>query len=197
MPTSNEKSTARVEMLSIEESRAAAESAGLPAMFAPLSVFRILLRDRELARAIGDLLQLLLRGRHLDGRLRELVIMRIGWATGSVYEWTQHWRVARMMEMSEAEILGVRNWRKHPDYGPVERAVLAATDETLEHGTISASTWRECEAHLENPEALVELVVAIGNWRLFSSLLRSLEVPLEEGTAAWPPDGARPPGVRP
>ncbi len=197
METSNGSNAARVEMLSVEESRKAAESAGLPEMFAPLSVFRILLRDQELARAIGDLLQLLLRGRHLDGHLRELVIMRIGWTTGSVYEWTQHWRVARMMEMREEDIVGVRDWRNHPDYGPAERAVLAATDETLEHGTISTSTWRECEAHLENPEALVELVVSIGNWRLFSSLLRTLEVPLEKGTEAWPPDGARPPGVQP
>jgi hypothetical protein len=40
---------------------------------------------------------------------------------------------------------------------------------------------------------LIELVVAIGNWRLFSSLLRSLEIPLEDGVAPWPPDGKPPP----
>ena len=33
------------------------------------------------------------------------------------------------------------------------------------------------------------MVVAIGNWRLFSQLLLSLEVPLEEGVEAWAPDG--------
>ena len=159
MATKKQGQSARVRMLPLDEAREAAAGAGLPEMFAPLSVFRILLRDQELARAIGDLLQLLLRGRHLDGRLRELVIMRIGWATGSVYEWTQHWRVARMMEMSESEILGVREWRDHSGFGAPERAVLAATDETLEHGTISAKTWRECEEHVGRPEALVELVV--------------------------------------
>ena len=42
---------------------------------------------------------------------------------------------------------------------------------------------------VEFSRELLELVVAIGNWRLFSSLLRSLEVPLEEGVAPWPPDG--------
>lgn len=191
------KTKPRIEMLALEESRKAAESTGLPEMFATLSVFRILLRDHSLARAVGDLLQLLLRGRHLDSRLRELVIMRIGWATGSVYEWTQHWRVARMMEISEKDLLGVRDWRNHAAYGPAERAVLAATDETLDGGTISAATWHECESCLEKPEALLELVVAIGNWRLFSSLLRSLQVPLEDDVEAWPPDGSRPAGVRP
>jgi hypothetical protein len=35
-------------------------------------------------------------------------------------------------------------------------------------------------------------VTAIGNWRLFSSLLQSLDIPLEEGVEAWPPDGREP-----
>ena len=33
--------------------------------------------------------------------------MRIGWRQGSVYEWTQHWRVARMLEIPEDDLLGV------------------------------------------------------------------------------------------
>ena len=71
--------------------------------------------------------------------------------------------------------------------------MLAATDETLATGTISAATWTECERHVGGAAELIELVVAIGNWRLFSSLLRSLEIPLEDGVAPWPPDGKPPP----
>ena len=182
----------RVPMLSLEEARSAAEAAGLPEVFASLSVFRILLRDPELASAIAGQLQHLLRGKHFDGRLRELVILRIGWATGSVYEWTQHWRVARLMEIREDDLLGVRDWRNHADFGHAERAVLAATDETLEHGVIGEETWRACESALGSIEARLEMVVAIGNWQLFSSLLRSLNVPLEEGVEPWPPDGLAP-----
>jgi hypothetical protein len=63
---------------------------------------------------------------------------------------------------------------------------------TLESGAISPETWRDCETRLGSHENLLELVAAIGNWRLFSSLLRSLEIPLEEGVLAWPPDGRRP-----
>ena len=39
---------------------------------------------------------------------------------------------------------------------------------------------------------LLELVSAIGLWRMVSGVLRSLEVPLEEGVSSWPPDGAAP-----
>jgi hypothetical protein len=36
------------------------------------------------------------------------------------------------------------------------------------------------------------MVVAIGNWTMFSQLLQSLRVPLEDGAAPWPPDGKAP-----
>ena len=42
--------------------------------------------------------------------------------------------------------------------------------------------------------AIAELVAAIGNWRMFSALLRSLDVPLEDGVDPWPPDGIAPDG---
>lgn len=185
----------RIPRLSVDAATAAAEAAGIPTMMAPLNVFRMLLHHPPLAKALSDLLSTLLWQAKLDPRLRELVIMRLGWATGSVYEWTQHWRIARQVGMSEAAILGVRDWKSHVNYGPADRAVLAATDETMATGVISAATWAECERHIGGVEQLLELVVAIGNWRLFSSMLRSLEVPLEDGVAPWPPDGIKPPGA--
>ena len=132
--------------------------------------------------------ELLWKGQ-LDPRLRELIIMRIGWATDAVYEWTQHWRVARMLDIPERDLLAVRDWRNHDDFGDAERAVLAATDETLETGTISDDTWATCRNVFDNDAILVEMVAAIGNWRLFSALLKSLDVPLEDGVEPWPPNG--------
>lgn len=182
----------RVSRLSAEEARAAAAAAGLPDIMAELSVFQIALKNPPVAKALNDQLHALLQQGQLDARLRELVIMRIGWTTGSVYEWTQHWRVARRIGMTEDDILGVREWRNHAGYGPIERAVLAATDETLADGVISRGVWDDLRRLLDDDAVLFELVVAIGNWRLFSSLLRSLEVPLEDGVLPWPPDGRAP-----
>ena len=186
------KGGVRVEPVGEEEALQLADQYGLNPTFASLSVFRVLLRTPQLAKSVAGLLETLLRGEHLDGKLRELVIMRIGWVTGSCYEWTQHWRVARLMGIPEETLLGVRDWQSHTGYGAAERAVLAATDETIEAGAISPETWKACRDHLGGDEALIELVAAIGNWRLFSSLLRSLEIPLEEGVEAWPPDGREP-----
>lgn len=181
----------RIPMLSPDEAKAAADAAGLPGGFADLSVFRILLHNPRLSKAVYGLLSTLLWGGTLDGRLRELVIMRLGWATRSDYEWTQHWRVATGMGIPEADLLGVRDWERYPAYSELDRAVLRATDETLRDGAIGDATWTELASTLDHRQ-LLELVCAIGNWRLFSSLLRSVDVPLEDGVASWPPDGRVP-----
>lgn len=182
----------RIELLSRSDAVQAAQAAGVPPHMAELSAFRVLLRHPELCRAVAGLLGFLLFRGKLDKRLRELVIMRIGWVTKSEYEWAQHWRVATQLGIGAADLLGVRDWRSCARFGAAECAVLAATDEILSAGRISDETWRACRGVLHDPEQLIELVTAIGNWHLFSVLLRSLEVPLEEGVAPWPPDGQHP-----
>jgi len=187
---------ARIPMLDADEARAAAERVGVPAGMADLSVFRVLLRHENLAARVNGLLHQLLWNGALDARLRELIIMRIGWRQGSMYEWTQHWRVARMLEISEEDLVAVRDWHGSDRFGTAERAVLAATDETLGSGAISARTWAELEATVPDEQARLEVVIAIANWSMFAQLLRSLEVPLEEGVDPWPPDGAVPEPAR-
>lgn len=180
----------RIALLSIEEAKRTAAEMEVPDSIAELNVFRILLRQPKLAKRVNDLLMTLLIGADLDARHRELIIMRIGWATGSVYEWTQHWRVALALGVEESDLLAVRDWRASERWSDADRAILAATDETLEHGVISPATWDECAKHLPSDALQLELVAVIGTWRMISQILRSLEVPLEEGVEAWPPDGA-------
>jgi alkylhydroperoxidase family enzyme len=119
--------------------------------------------------------------------------MRIGWATRSDYEWTQHWAAAQSAFSCDPEdLLAVRDWRRSSRLDAADRAVLAATDETLDMGRIGAETWAQCERHLENSKACIELVAAIATWRLISEITLSLEIPLESGTPSWPPDGTPP-----
>jgi hypothetical protein len=41
----------------------------------------------------------------------------------------------------------------------------------------------------------LELVAAICNWNTFSIMLKSLHIGLEDGVAAWPPDGVPSPNA--
>jgi alkylhydroperoxidase family enzyme len=186
--------TARVPKLPLDEAKAAADEAAVPNYMAELSIFQVLLNHPPLARAINDLLATMLWHGALDPRLRELVIMRIGWLTACDYEWTQHWRVATRLGVTADDLLGVRDWQSHGEFGPTERAVLAATDDVVRDGAISAASWTACERELRcDTTILIELVTAIGAWRMVASILHSLEVPLEDGVSSWPPDGQSPP----
>jgi alkylhydroperoxidase family enzyme len=183
----------RIPLLDADAAMAAAKAAGVPEIAADLNAFRVWLHHPTLAKWLSDLLMGLLWEGTLDARLRELVIMRLGWSTGSDYEWTQHWRIALGVGVDEADVLAVRDWRTSDRYGDAERAVLAATDETVEHGAISAATWQSCTTHVsDDPQVLLELVTAVGLWRMVSGILRSLDVPLEDGVTSWPPDGQAP-----
>src|SRR4051812_50073146 len=84
--------TLRVPMMSPERARELGEAMGLPARRTQSEAFRVLANNPGVARVAYNQLIQLLENNKLDTRLRELMIMRIGWVTGSAYEWTQHWR---------------------------------------------------------------------------------------------------------
>jgi len=184
----------RVEMLSPEAALAVAEKFGLHERMAQLNIFRTLFHRPATAKAISDLLLSLLLNAALSHRLRELVIMRIGWVTGCDYEWTQHWPIAQNMGgCTPDELLAVRAWRGAEGFDEADRAVLAATDEMLDTGKLSDESWARCHAALGR-DACVDLVAAIGTWSMISTLARGLGVKLEEGVASWPPEGEASPG---
>lgn len=153
--------TSRVPLLPVDEAKAAADEAGVPDYMAELSIFQVLLNHPRLARTFNDLLATMLWHGTLDSRLRELVIMRIGWLTDCDYEWTQHWRVASGLGVSADDLLGVRDWQGYNGFGPAEQAVLAATDDVVREGAVSAQSWSACERELHcDKVVLIELVTS-------------------------------------
>ena len=84
--------TARVPMVSLDRARELGEAMGLPARRTQSEAFRVLANNPGVARVAYSQLIQLLENNKFDTRLRELMIMRIAWFTGSAYEWTQHWR---------------------------------------------------------------------------------------------------------
>lgn len=181
--------SARIELLSADDAKQAAEAAEVPAPFADLNVFRVLLHRPRTAKAMSDMLLSLLFGGEFDDRLRELVIMRIGWKTGSNYEWTQHWPIAQdQFGCSEDDLLALRDWRSASCFGEVEKTVLSAVDELLETGNLAQASFDKCFEALGR-DATIELVASVGTWSMVSKIAKSLDIPLEEGVASWPPDG--------
>jgi alkylhydroperoxidase family enzyme len=183
----------RVDILPLEEAKEAAKAVDMIPAFAELNIFRVMLHRPKTAKALSDLLVSLLFGGELDHRLRELLIMRIGWTTGSDYEWTQHWKIAReQFGCSDQDLLELRgDWRASAHFGDEEKTLLAAVDALLEQGTLSEELMGQCLERFGR-NATIELATAVGCWRLVSKVARTLQIPLESGIASWPPDGMRP-----
>ena len=184
--------TERVNMVPTERMPPLVEAAGLPPAAASRTVYRVLAHNPTVLNVVAAQIQTLIRKNSLPHRLRELIIMRIGWTTGSVYEWTSHWRICMELGLPPEDVLAVRDWRVSDRLSPADRAVLQATDETLAGKTISDATWAELTRHVTEAGQQVELVVDIANWVFASIMLRNLRIPLEDGVMAWPPDGMRP-----
>jgi alkylhydroperoxidase family enzyme len=182
-------------MVSPERARELGEAMGMPARRTGSEAFRVVANNPGVARvAFGQLMQLL-ENNTFDTRLREMMIMRIGWVTGSAYEWTQHWRVATTAGIPPEDILAVRDWKNATTLSAADKAILAATDECLEGKSISDAAWAEVVKYVTDPGQQVEFVIAMGNWMGFSLLFRNLRIPLAEGLTVWPPDGLAAPAA--
>jgi alkylhydroperoxidase family enzyme len=188
--------TARVPMVSPERARELGEAMGMPATRTRSEAFRTVANNPGVARVAFSQLMQLLENNKFDIRLRELMIMRIGWVTGSAYEWTNHWRVATTAGIPPEDILAVRDWRNSDRLTAADKAILAATDECLAGQSISDEIWAQVAKYVTDPGQQVEFIIAMGNWLMFSMLFRNLRIPLAEGVQVWPPDGMASPAAQ-
>jgi alkylhydroperoxidase family enzyme len=174
-----------IPLLSVEEAKRRAKEAGVPDYLAGVNAFRAMLQNPPVAGRVAGLLTTMLSGGKLDARIRELVVLRLGWRLKSEYEFCQHVGVAKRIKMSEQDILGVRDPDACASYSDLDRAVIRMTDELIERAEISPAT-REIISRSFTPEQMVELLIAAGNWTMFAIFLKNAEIPLDPGVPSWP-----------
>lgn len=182
----------RIPLLDFDEAAKAAASVDIPEQKIVSSFYRTLLHHPDMAKRVQDLVGTLLLGKEIDHKLRELIILRIGWSLKGVYEWTHHWRIAVEHDVEERDRLSVRDWQAHDHWSPEQSAVLSAADEMIADGNLSDSTWAECAKCFPKPSQQLELLLIIGSWKMISEIITSFRVPLEDIVEPWPPNGEAP-----
>jgi alkylhydroperoxidase family enzyme len=136
-----------------------------------------------LLMARQDLMSLLQPGRKLDPKLRELAILRTGIVGDSRFEYSQHMKVARMVGIPEEKLAAVKGWATSDIFSPVERAVMAATDEILSRNLVEDATFAALQKQLSDAEIL-ELFIVIGLWRMHGLIVRALHLEYDNDTTA-------------
>jgi alkylhydroperoxidase family enzyme len=109
----------------------------------------------------------------LEPRVRELLILRVAWRTGSGYEWNQHHRMGSDEGLSAAQLAAVAAGPADPVWTPEERALLSAVDEMIDHFEVSDGTWTLL-AEAFAPAQLFELLFVVGGYLALAAVLNSI-----------------------
>jgi alkylhydroperoxidase family enzyme len=151
----------------------------------PLNIFLTLARNEELFTSFLSLGSYLLsRKGTIPRREREIVILRVGWRSGSDYEFGQHTLIGRHVGLTDDEIArlatdGVDGWSAE------DAALLSMSDELCRDNFVADTTWSRLAERWSEPQ-LLELLVLAGFYRLVSGFLRSVGVQREPGTPGFP-----------
>lgn len=150
------------------------ENAGGPVLnlYATLARHPLLYRPRAVQSAY------IRTGATLSDRAREILILRIGWLCGAEYEWAQHVRAARRIDMSDDEIRRIATGADASGWDPFEATLIRAADELHRDDTISDPTWRALDERYGTAE-LIDVVITVAGYRMVSVALNSLGTQLE------------------
>jgi alkylhydroperoxidase family enzyme len=148
-----------------------------------LNVFGTLAHHPELLRQWLGFATYLLTASTLDPRLRELVVLRVGWLCRSPYEWGQHIHVGRRVGVTDADLERLAAGPTAAGWNAAEAAALHATDELLARHTLSDASWSTLQRHFTTQQ-LLDLVFLIGQYQLVSSALNACRVERDDGLDA-------------
>jgi len=122
----------------------------------------------------------LLRSSTLEPRLRELVVLRVGWQCRSPYEWGQHVIIGRKSGVLDADLQQLTRGPDAEGWTVAEAAALRATDELIERHTLADATWADLTAHFTTQQIL-DLIFLVGQYQLVAGALNALRVERDDG----------------
>ncbi|MFD6455838.1 carboxymuconolactone decarboxylase family protein [Nocardia sp. NPDC060220] len=146
---------------------------GAPDAPAMPGVLGVLAHHPELAGAWLAYNGLLIERPTVDPRERELVILRVAWRSESDYEWAQHVRIATSLGVDAEQIEAVRYGPQAPVWSPVQRALLAMTDQLLDRHRVDDAVWAQLELHFDSRQ-LIELLFVAGSYLCLAMVFNSV-----------------------
>src|SRR5437763_6862542 len=120
----------------------------------PLNIFLTLAKNEPLFTSFMHLGGYLLGKRFgVERREREIVILRVGWRSGSDYEFGQHTLIGRRAGLTDAEIHRLAS-NDGSGWSDDDAALLALCDELCADNDVSDATWSRLAAKWSEPELL-------------------------------------------
>ena len=149
-----------------------------------INLFATLVRFPDLYQARAAQSTYIRTASTLSGRVREMLILRMGWLCESEYEWAQHCPIARREGLSIDQIRNITLGSSAAGWSELDSALLCATDELFRDDTISDAAWTTLAGSYTEPE-LIDVVITVAGYRLVSVVLNSIGVQIEPGAEGW------------
>jgi 4-carboxymuconolactone decarboxylase len=122
----------------------------------------------------------------LSRRIRELLILRIGWLRRAEYEFIQHVVLGRRAGLTDAEIERLTLGPDAPGWDPIDADIVRAVDELHEHACIQNATWARLAAHFDAKQ-MMDLIFCVGCYDVLAMVFKSYGVQLESGVEPLDP----------
>ena len=146
------------------------------------NVLATMLHHPTLAAAYNRFGNLLLQEPAIGHRARELMLLRVAWRTRARYEWVHHVRLAERYGLDAADVASIAEGTSE-SWTPLERDLVAATDQLLDRYRIDDATWNRLRESLDERQ-LVELPFVVGAYTCLAMAFNSWNLQVEEGVDA-------------
>ena len=151
-----------------------------------IALMRLMVHSPGATRAFQGLGGYIRNKSTLDGRLRELAILQVGWLARSPYEWSHHVKIGHDFGVTDGDIQALIDDTagKPTTLGPVECCVLLAAREMTVQGAASDATFKALQGHFST-EHLTDLVVTIAFYCAVVRFLATMQVDVEPDHQAY------------
>jgi 4-carboxymuconolactone decarboxylase len=122
----------------------------------------------------------------LSKRIREILILRIGWLRQSEYEFIQHLVLGARAGLTQAELERVQLGPDAPGWDAVDADLMRAVDELCADACIREATYARLAAHFDARQ-LLDLVFTVGCYEVLAMAFKSFAVALEPGVTPLEP----------
>jgi alkylhydroperoxidase family enzyme len=148
-----------------------------------LKLYRVLLHSPALAESWFGHNNAVRWRTQIDGRQREMAIIRIAHLNGAQYIITQHVPKLAVAEgLTESECAALADWRNSPLFSEIDRALLAYADAMTRDVTVPDAIFEEVRRHFSERQ-VVELTVLIGTYNMQSRVIQALQLEPESASA--------------
>jgi alkylhydroperoxidase family enzyme len=144
-----------------------------------LNVYKLLLHAPSLAATWFEHLNAVRWQTALDGRLREILIIRVALLNRIEYVLQQHVPALAMAEgLSREECDALADWQGSRFFDDRERAALAFADEMTRGVRVPDAVFGDARRHFTERQ-IVELAVLVGTYNMHNRVFAALDIDLE------------------